>query len=118
MSVYIYSLQITARSSVCGRVLQKFHTELRRDLNIEVLLPYLIKYHLITASFQQELELQTITPNNKVDRLLAELPRKGENSLELFIKCLRESVIDEAGTNHEAIADIFDEELKRRNSPG
>ena len=117
-SVYVDSFHITANSLVCGRVLQKFHTELRRDLNIPVLLPYLIKYHLITASFQQELELQNITPNNKVDRLMAELPRKGENSLELFIKCLRESVTEVAGTNHKSIADILDKELKLRNSPG
>ena len=46
-----------ANSSICGRVLQKFHTELRRNLNIPVLLPYLIKYHLITANSQEELSL-------------------------------------------------------------
>lgn len=118
MSVYVDSFHTTGSSSVCERVLQKFHKELRRDLNIPVLLPYLIKYHLITANLEQELELQTTTHDTKVDRLVAELPRKGENSLELFIKCLRESVKEVSGTYHEGIADILEEELELRNTPG
>ena len=115
-SVYVDSFHITANSLVCGRILQKFHTELRRDLNIPVLLPYLIKYHLITANIQEELSLPTTTHTAKVDRLVAELPKKGENSLERFIKCLRDSM-SEAPT-HRNIADIFEEELNLRSAPG
>ena len=115
MSIHVDSFHTTGSGSVCERVLKKFHKELRRDLNIPALLPYLIKYHLITANLEQELELKTTIHDTKVDRLVAELPRKGEHSLELFIKCLRESA---NGTNHEDIADFLEEELELRNSPG
>ena len=89
---------------------------MRRDLNIPVLLPYLIKYHLITANIQEELSLPTTTHIAKVDRLVAELPKKGENSLELIIKCLQGST-NEAPC-HGNIADIFEEELNLRSVPG
>ena len=116
VSIYVHSFHTTESSSVCERVLQKFHSELRRDLNIPVLLPYLIKYHLITANIREELTLPTTTHIAKIDRLVAELPKKGENSLELFIKCLRDSTNE--ASSHGNIADILEEEMKLRSAPG
>ena len=116
MSVYVDSFHTTGNSSVCERVLQKFHSELRRDLNIPVLLPYLIKYHLITANVQEELTLPMTTHIAKIDRLVAELPKKGENSLEFFIKCLRDSTNE--ASSHGNIADTLEEEMKLQSVPG
>jgi len=53
-----------------------------------------------------------------VERLVAELPRSGEDFLERFIKCLRHSAKEEPGTCHEQIADILEEEAKCQNSQG
>ena len=116
MSVYVDSFDTTGSSSVYERVLQKFHSELRRDLNIPVLLPYLIKYHLITANVREELTLPMTTHIAKIDRLVAELPKKGENSLELFIKCLRDSTNE--ASSHGNIADTLEEEMKLQSVPG
>ena len=53
-----------------------------------------------------------------MDKLIAELPRTGDNFLECFIKCLRESVVEQPGTSHLEIADAFEEDLKHQNTPG
>ena len=46
----------------------------------------------------------------------AKLPKKGENSLELFIKCLRDSTNE--ASSHGNIADILEEEMKLLSAPG
>ena len=66
---------------------------------------------------REELALPTANAA-KVDKLVAELPRSGERFLERFIKCLQESAEEEPGTSHEQIADVLQEELRCRNSPG
>lgn len=43
---------------------------------------------------------------------MAELPMRGVDFLERFIKCLRESVEEEPGNSHEEIAEIFEKELQ------
>ena len=43
---------------------------------------------------------------------MAELPKKGPDFLERFIKCLQESLEDESATSHGEIADILEEELQ------
>jgi len=78
-------------------------------LNVPTLLPYLNKYRLITADVYEKLTLQS-TNATKVEKLVAELPRSGEDFLERFIKCLRHSAKEEPGTCHEQIADILEEE--------
>lgn len=107
----------TRNSSISERVLQKCHLKLRKELNVPILLPYLNKYHLITADVHEELILQT-TNATKVERLVAELPRMGDNFLDSFIKCLRDSVEEEPGTCHGQIANELEEELKHQTSPG
>ena len=99
------------------RVLKKCHLRLRNELNVLSLLPYLNKYHLITAEFHDELTLQT-THAAKVDRLVAELPRIGGDFLERFIKCLRESIEEEPATSHGHIADALEEELDFQKTHG
>ena len=103
--------------SASERVLQKCHYKLRKELNVPILLPYLNKYHLITADVHEELILQT-TNATKVDRLVTELPRMGDNFLDRFVKCLRDSVEEEPGTRHEQIANDLEEELKHPTTPG
>ena len=111
------SLQPTESHAVSERVLQKYHFRLRKELDVPILLPYLIKYHMITSDVHEELTLQT-TNAAKVNKLVAELPRSGEHFLERFIKCLRESEKDEPGTPHKQIADTLEEEQRCQSSPG
>ena len=110
-------MSLTGRSSVSVRVLQKCHFKLRNELNVPSLLPYLNQYRLITTDFHEQLTLQA-THAEKVDKLVAELPRSGTDFLERFIKCLRESVEDEPGTSHGQIAEALEEELKIQATRG
>ena len=105
-------------NSVSRRVLQNFHFKLRNELDVPQLLPYLNKYHLITPDIHEQLLTLPADHGTKVDRLLAELPRRGERFLQLFIKCLRESVEQDPGTSHGRIADALEEELKLQNTSG
>ena len=102
----------TGSISVSVKVIRKYHSKLRMELNVPLLLPYLNKHHLITAKVHDELTQQTITHASKVDRLVAELPMRGVDFLERFIKCLRESVEEEPGNSHEEIAEILEKELQ------
>ena len=102
----------TGSSSVSEKIIQKCHYILRRRLHVIELLPYLNKHHLITADVHEELTLPATTHASKVDRLLAELPKKGAGFLECFIKCLRESMEEEPATFHGEIADILEKELQ------
>jgi len=111
------SFHLKGNRSVSERILRKCQFKLRRELNVPTLLPYLNKYRLITADVYEKLTLQS-TNATKVERLVAELPRSGEDFLERFIKCLRHSAKEEPGTCHEQIADILEEEAKCQNSQG
>ena len=103
--------------SVSVRVLQKCHFKLRNELDVPSLLPYLNKYRLITADFHEELTLQA-THAEKVDKLVAQLPRNGTDFLERLIQCLRESVEDEPATAHGQLAYALEEELKLQITHG
>lgn len=111
------SFHLKGNRSVSERILRKCRFKLRRELNVPTLLPYLNKYRLITADVYEKLTLQS-TNATKVERLVAELPRSGEDFLERFIKCLRHSAKEEPGTCHEQIADILEEEAKCQYSQG
>ena len=102
----------TGSISVSVKIIRKYHSKLRKELNVPLLLPYLNKHHLITAKVHDKLTQQTITHASKVDKLVAELPMRGVDFLERFIKCLRESVEDEPGNSHEEIAEILEKELQ------
>ena len=102
--------------SVSRRVLQKCHFKLRNELDVPLLLPYLNQYHLISPDVHEQLTLPA-THGTKVDKLLAELPRR-ERFLQRFIECLRESAEREPGTSHGRIADALEEELKLQNTSG
>ena len=82
---------------------------MRRNLNVPVLLSYLHTHHLITADVYEELTLPA-THASKVDRLVAELPKKGTDFLKRFVMCLRESI--EECPSHRKVADILEEQLQ------
>ena len=91
---------------------------LQRELNVSVLLPYLNKHHMITTDLYEELTLQTTTNAAKVDRLVAELPKRREDYTECLIKCLRESAKEEPATSHAEIANVLEKELRHQNTSG
>ena len=102
-----------------GRIIvQKHNSMLQRELNVSVLLPYLNKHHMITTDLYEELTLQTTTNAAKVDRLVAELPKRREDYTECLIKCLRESAKEEPATSHAEIANVLEKELRHQNTSG
>ena len=102
-----------------GRIIiQKHLSMLQRELNVSVLLPYLNKHHMISTDLYEELTLQATTNAAKVDRLVAELPKRREDYVECLIKCLRESAKEEPATSHAEIANVLEKELGHQNTSG
>ena len=72
---------------------------------------------MITTNLHEELTLPT-TNAAKVNRLVAELPKRRGDYLEYLIKCLRESVKEEPATSHDKIANVLGKELGHQNTSG
>jgi len=77
---------------------------LLREINIDVLQPYLGKYDLTTSEELGTLLSESLSNINKKKKLIyLWLPQKGKDAFDKFIKALQES--NEAGTTHGKLAD-------------
>jgi len=86
------------------KVLFQLGPLLLREINIEVLQPYLGKHDLTTSEELDTLLSESVSNTNKKKRLIYQwLPQKGKDAFEKFIKALKES--NEGGTTHGALAD-------------
>ena len=69
-------------------------------LNVDVILPYLLKHSLLTQSQLELMLLNTIPRNEKVQQLIKWLPGKGPDFLEAFITCLIDSAEGQVTHRH------------------
>ena len=83
------------------RVLQKHHSDLRKSLGIEELIPSLRSLDLLTKDEWEVLSSQQ-TRQQKIDYLVALLPRKGENAYTHFVVCLES---EKCHLAHQELAD-------------
>ncbi|XP_065907298.1 uncharacterized protein [Dysidea avara] len=70
------------------RILQKHHSDLRKSLGLEELIPLLREFDLLTKEEWDALSNKQTTQNQKIDFLVGLLPRKGEHAYTNFVTCL------------------------------
>jgi len=71
-----------------AKVLQENHSDLRKYLSLQELIPLLRKSELLTAEEWDEISLRQQTQQQKVDYFVQLLPRKGGHAYEKFLTCL------------------------------
>ena len=72
-------------------ILHQCYEQLIQYMDINELLPFLIREQLVTTHESEVLTNPYETRKEKNLYLLSKLPTKGENAFELFLKCLEES---------------------------
>ena len=84
-------------------ILRRHWSELRRDLEPTKLLPYLVS--ILDVTDEQEVKVKA-TREDRIDKLLDILPRRGPKAFEEFVKALQEvqpflaaPLIQEAGNS-------------------
>ena len=84
-------------------VLFELGPDIREELNIAAILPYLVK-HRLTTSEERELLLSscTTTIDKKNKLIYLWLPHKGNDSLSRFMEALKDSIKEEP--THETLA--------------
>ena len=102
------------------KILQKYHVELLRQLNVELLLPYLNQHGLLTRDEHEDLINPLHTSATKVNKLLVWLPRKGSRFLYRFVECLQQSA--EECPPHKELGNLLQRTISktvhRQNSKG
>ena len=92
-------------------IVYKTNPKLQKRVSIKELLPYLIKYHILTTNEREHLEPEFKSTNcDKVQYLLSLLETKGEEGQENFIKALYESSKEEGNTGHCEIIELLKNE--------
>ena len=71
-----------------AKVLQENHSDLRKYLSLQELIPLLRKLELLTEEEWDEISHKQLTRQQKIDYLVQLLPRKGEHAYEKFVTCL------------------------------
>lgn len=74
--------------------------EIVETLDMDIILPYLLKYDIITQSELETLLLPTVVRNYKVQLLLSWLPQNGPCFLDVFIECLSDSAEGQVSHQH------------------
>ena len=79
-----------------------------QKLNIELLIPYLNQYHVLTSEEREDLQINK--PNNaKVQSLLNYLERKADDEQKDFIKAIYQSSLQPGGGMHCEIIKLLKE---------
>ena len=92
------------------KILQKYHVELLRQLNVELLLPYLNQHGLLTRDEHEDLINPLHTSAIRVSKLLVWLPRKGSRFLYRFVQCLDQST--EECPPHKELGDLLQRTIR------
>ena len=69
-------------------VLDSIATDLTDNVNMDTLLPFLQKHHLVTSDESYQLGNNIHSPGEKVQILLKGLKKKGNECLQRFLCCL------------------------------
>ena len=87
------------------KILRKHHVELLRQLNFDLLLPYLNQHGLLTGDDHEDLVNPLHTSATRINKLLILLPRKGSRFLYRFVECLQQSA--EECPPHKELRDLL-----------
>jgi len=83
----------------------KIHTILlRKNINLPLLLPYLIRQKALTPNEEHELQKDSVDPMERIGVLITRvLPSKGNNGLEYLLKGLKDSLNEPGSAGHKHI---------------
>ena len=87
-------------------VLARCHTVLRDNLNIQSIFPHLTAKRLLTSGERNYLLNDYHSPQDKIDRVVQWIPRKGRDALIRFIECLEASSDDARG--HKELTELLE----------
>ena len=92
------------------KILRKYHVELLRQLNFDLLLPYLNQHGLLTRDEHEDLINPLHTSATRINKLLIWLPRKGSRFLYRFVECLQQSA--EECPPHKELGDLLQKTIQ------
>lgn len=97
-----YSLFLTLFTEQCAtEIFARMHPALVKTLDVREILPHLNQTGLTTERESESLSNAYVSTEDKINKLVSWIPRKGPDSLEKFVTCLRASSI---GTGHLTLA--------------
>ena len=79
------------------KVLEEVHPDLVRGLDIREIIPHLRQKHLINRKEYEILLDNTLSQEDKINKLILWIPDKGPNAMTKFIQCLKDT---RSGTGH------------------
>ena len=79
------------------KVLEEVHPDLVRGLDIREIIPHLRQKHLINRKEYAILLDNTLSQEDKINKLILWIPDKGPNAMTKFIQCLKDT---RSGTGH------------------
>ena len=99
-----------ADASPSEAALHKLSTEIVAELDVRLILPYLVRNRLLTEDQEEFLSSHEVSDEHKVQKFTAWLPSKGPDFLDTFIRCLRESTRWEVDHHHYILAERLEAE--------
>lgn len=90
--------------------LREVHTEIVAELDVDLILPYLVRSRLLTVDQEAYLNSVEVSDMLKVQKLTAWLPSKGPNFLDIFIRCLIDSSRRQVDHRHYTLAERLEAE--------
>ncbi len=88
----LYYVQVTACAMEdCGAdIFRKFQAPFLQHLNLREIVPHLFQAHLVTAEECEQLLNEHYTQDKRIIELTAILSKKGPESVQIFLQCLRQ----------------------------
>jgi len=103
--VYLFLGQ-SVTISISKSVIVKHHASLRKYINLESLIPHLNTYEILTKGERNLLNIPEISSQQKVDHLLQFLEDKSDESIQNFLKALKDA---DEHTGHRQLLDVLNQ---------
>ena len=103
--VYLF-LGKSVTISISRSVIVRQHASLRKYINLESLIPHLNAYEILTKGERDQLSMPEISSHQKIDRLLQFLESKSDESIQNFLKALKDA---DEHTGHRKLLDILNQ---------
>ena len=80
--------------TVTNAILQKHAPELQQNINLKMLIPYLLSTELLTQDEEYTVANLLLPQGERIMRLLSFIRKKGQSGPSRFLQCIRRSVDD------------------------
>lgn len=93
--------------SIIMGIIYSLHPEMKKQIKMEKLLPYLMRYKILTGDEENKLGKPFDSNTEKVQCLLSVMEGKGPEGEENFIKALYESSKESGNTGHKKLIEAL-----------